>query len=366
VNNNVIRRIGNFVHEEGDKTVKRTIILFNLLILFLLSACSGYARGPKLLKVMTHDSFSVSEDIIAHFEQQTGIHVQFIEAGDTGTVLNKAILSKNVPLADVLYGVDNTFISRAIEEGIFEPYYSHYLDDIPDQFKLQQEDMALPVDFGDVCPNFDVKYFEANNLTPPKDLEDLRDPRYKGLLVVENPATSSPGLAFLFSTISKYGDPGYLDYWQDLVDNDVKIVNDWETAYYSEFSRWGGTRPIVISYASSPSFEVLFSDDPSSAPPTEAITAEGCCFRQIEYVGILKGTKNRQFAEEFIDFMLSPPFQEDIPMQMFVFPVNENAKLEETFLKFLVIPENPTMLDPNRITESREHWISDWTEAILR
>ena len=297
-----------FSLKKGGK-VKRLIHLLFMIIPLMATACGGSAGESRLLKVMTHDSFAVSESVITSFEEESGIEVQFIEAGDTGTALNKAILSRNVPLADVFYGVDNTFISRAITEEIFEPYASPIMVDISDRFKLTQENLAFPVDFGDVCPNYDVAYFEKINLTPPMDLEDLRDPKYKGLLVVENPATSSPGLAFLFATISLYGDPGYLDFWRDLVANDVKVVNDWETAYYSEFSRWGGTRPIVISYSSSPSFEVLFADEPMVDPPTAAITSDDSCFRQIEYVGILKGTKNRKLAEKFIDFMLSPAIQ---------------------------------------------------------
>jgi thiamine transport system substrate-binding protein len=170
----------------------------------------------------------------------------------------------------------------------------------------------------------------------------------------------------LFTTISRFGDSGYLDYWRDLVNNDLRVVNDWETAYYSEFTRWGGTHPIVVSYGSSPPFEVIFAEEPLEEPPTAAITTDLNCFRQIEYVGILRGTQNREMAEKFVDFMLSPAFQEDIPLQMFVFPVNQEARIDETFVKYLAVPENPVMLDPDRIAENRERWIREWTEAVLR
>ena len=246
--------------------MKKSIMLILLIVPLIMTACGRMTEEPRTLKVMTHDSFSVSEGVINIFQEENGVEVQFIEAGNTGTALNKAILSKNAPLADVFYGVDNTFISRALEEGIFEPYDSPLLAEIPDRFKLASENLALPVDFGDVCPNYDIGYFEQVGLKPPQDLDDLRDPAYKGLLVVENPATSSPGLAFLFTTIRRYGEQGYLDYWRDLVENEVMIVNDWETAYYNEFSRWGGTRPIVISYGSSPPFEVIFAEEPMDEP----------------------------------------------------------------------------------------------------
>ncbi len=216
---------------------------------------------------MTHDSFEISEDVLAAFESQHNARVQFLKAGDTGTALNKAILAKNNPLADVFYGVDNTFLSRALAEDIFAPYAAPALAEIPAEFQLDPENRALPVDYGDVCLNYELRYFEENALAPPQSLEDLLDPAYQGLLVVENPATSSPGLAFLLATVGHFGPDGYLDYWQGLQANDLLVVNDWETAYYTEFSQWGGTRPLVVSYSSSPPFEVIFAEEPLEHAP---------------------------------------------------------------------------------------------------
>ena len=318
------------------------------------------------LTVMTHDSFDISADVLESFENQEGIEVQFLKAGDTGTAVNKAILSKNDPLADVFYGIDNTFLSRALNEDIFDPYESPVLTEIPDDFLIDPEYRALPVDFGDVCLNYDKAFFEENNIEPPQKLEDLLKPEYEDLLVVQNPATSSPGLAFLFATIGHFGEEGYLEYWQGLVENNVRVVDDWETAYYSEFSRWGGRYPIVVSYGSSPPFEVIFAEEPMEEPPTAAVVSNGSCFRQIEFVGILKGSNNRSLAEKWIDFMLSKEFQEDIPLKMFVFPVNENAELDETFLRYLAIPEQPVNLNHELIAENREEWLQAWTEIVLR
>ena len=347
--------------------------LFLLAILLLITACSPVPEGDstqeeqiRTLSIMTHDSFSISEQLLEDFQTEHNIQVRFLKSGDTGTAVNKAILAKDKPLADVLYGVDNTFLSRALEAGIFEPYKSPWLSAIDDSFKLDMQNSALPVDYGDVCLNIDLAYFEEHELIPPSDLDDLLDPQYQGLLVVENPATSSPGLAFLLATIGYYDDPGYLDYWQGLVENDVLVVNDWEVAYYQEFSRSGGPRPIVVSYGSSPPFEVIYSEAPLSEPPTMAVVSDGACFRQIEFVGILKGTQNRDLAEKWIDFMLSPKFQEEIPLQMFVFPVNEQAKLDEVFEKHLAIPENPAFVSYEDIAKNREKWIIEWTQLVLR
>lgn len=342
--------------------------------LLFLSGCASQQttpvppETPRVLEVMTHDSFALSESVIKTFEQENQITVKFIKSGDTGTALNKAILSKDNPLADVFYGVDNTFLSRALEEDIFEVYASPLLEQIPEDFKMDPQNRALPVDYGDVCVNYDKAYFTEHNLVLPQSLNDLTKPEYKGLLVVQNPATSSPGLSFLLATIGVFGSDQYLDFWQSLVDNDVLVVNDWETAYYTEFSGSAGKgpRPMVVSYNSSPAFELLYAESPLDEPPTGAIVADNTCFRQIEFVGILKGTDNRQMAEKWIDFMLSNTFQEDMPLQMFVFPTNTSSQLDETFSKYLEIPQKPAQVSPEEITKNRETWLKDWTEVVLR
>ncbi|MCX8062763.1 MAG: thiamine ABC transporter substrate-binding protein [Anaerolineales bacterium] len=348
---------------------KLSTVLF--IVSFLGTACSQATPSPtptqsSSLTVMTHDSFAASETVIAAFESQHQVKVQFLKAGDVGSALNKAILAKGSPLADVFYGVDNTFLSRALKEGIFEPYSSPFLKDIPTEFQLDPQNRALPVDYGDVCLNYDRTYFADKGLQPPQNLTDLLKPEYKSLLVVQNPALSSPGLAFLLATIGVFGEQGYLDYWKKLVENDVKVVNDWETAYYTEFSVHGGARPIVVSYSSSPPAEVIFAETPIDEPPTGVVTEGKSCFRQIEFVGVLKGTANRGLAEKWIDFMLSTTFQEDMPLQMFVFPVNPNAKLPEEFTKFVVIPTETAPVSPQAIEQNREAWIQAWTETVLR
>jgi thiamine transport system substrate-binding protein len=353
--------------------MKNRFLYLIVVFILLISACGQATSspvtsspGPQTLTVMTHDSFAASEAVIRAFETANNVKVQFIASGDAGTALNKAILSKDNPFADVFYGVDNTFLSRALSENIFESYNSPVLADIQDQYKLDSNNRALPVDWGDVCLNYDIKFFLDHNLQPPQNLEDLLKPEYKSMLVVENPATSSPGLAFLLATIGHFSADNYLDYWRGLVDNDVLVVDGWETAYLTHFSRWGGDRPIVVSYNSSPAFEVIESQTADTIPQTAAITSDGSCFRQIEFVGILSGTKNRDLAEKWIDFMLLTTFQEDMPEQMYVFPVNSNAKLNDTFQRYLSIPEQPAIISPDDIAANREKWINAWTEVVLR
>lgn len=344
---------------------KLTLLL--TIFSFLLSACSSAPAEPQTLAVMTHDSFSVSEDVVKSFEEANNARVVFLQSGDAGAVLNKAVLTKNAPLADLLFGVDNMFLSRALEADILEPYQSPVLDEIPEAFKLDGSHRALSVDYGDVCINYDKAYFAENDLAVPQSLEDLTKPEYADLLVVENPATSSPGLAFLLATVAHFGD-SFTDYWQALKENGVVVVDGWETAYYTNFSGSSGRgpQPMVISYGTSPAAEVIFAEKPLDEAPTASILGPNTCFRQIEFVGILKGTKNRALAEKFVDFMLGKQFQEDVPMQMFVYPVNPNAALPEAFIQYAQAPEQPASLAPEVIAEQRDAWIEAWTDVVLK
>jgi thiamine transport system substrate-binding protein len=344
---------------------KRKFILVLIIGASFIAACG---KEPTSLVVMTHDSFAISEATIAAFEEENNIDVVFLPSGDTGSTLNRAILVKEAPIADILYGIDNTFLSRAIDEDLFDAYITSLINEIPDVFKLDGQNQVVPIDYGDVCINYDKQFFRENNLDIPSSLDDLTDPKYANLLVVENPATSSPGLAFMLATIAEYGENGYLDFWKELKENDVVVVNDWSTAYYTNFSGsvGQGAQPMVVSYGTSPAAEVIFAEKELSESPTASLVGRNMCFRQIEFAGILKGSKNRALAEKFIDFMLSIKFQEDIPLNMFVFPVNQNAHIPQEFLDHIQVPDHPAVVDTDEISKNREVWIEAWRELMLR
>ena len=344
--------------------MKKRIIVFALGLL-LITACE---QEPNNLIIMTHDSFAISEGFITAFEEENNIDVIFLPSGDAGSILNRAVLSKKAPIADILYGIDNTYLSRAIDENLFEVYDSPLLAKVPESFKLDSQNRALPIDFGDVCINYEKRFFHENGLRLPTSLSDLVDPKYANLLVVENPATSSPGLAFLLATIAEFGEEGYLEFWNDLKQNDLVIVNDWETAYYTNFSGSAGkgAQPMVVSYGTSPAAEVIFSEQMLIESPTASLVGKNMCFRQIEFAGILNGTKNRALAQKFIDLMLSAEFQGDIPLNMFVFPVNSDVKIPQEFLDHIQIPDVPAFIGAEKIAEMRETWIESWRELMLQ
>jgi thiamine transport system substrate-binding protein len=325
--------------------------------------------GQPTLTVMSHDSFNVSEAVVREFEQANGVKLAFRKSGDAGSALNQAILSKGTPLADLFFGVDNTFLSRALEADIFEPYPSPALSAIPDTLKLDPSNRLLPVDYGYVTINYDKAALEAAGLAPPAALADLTRPEWKSKLVVQNPATSSPGLAFLIASVATFGeggDYGWREFWRDLRANDVLVAEDWETAYYTHFSGSSGKgpRPLVVSYATSPAAEVFFSEGKLSTPPTGSTQAGA--FRQVEFVGILKGTQQRALAEKFVDFMLGKTFQDDIPLQMFVYPGSEQAALPDIFKRYAETPAEVAAITPEQIDQGREEWIREWTKIVLR
>lgn len=343
-------------------------ILCFLLSIFLLSGCSSKPSGPQTLTVMTHDSFAVTDTVVKAFDQANNAKVTFIKSGDAGAMLNKAILSKDSPLADVLYGVDNTFLSRALAAGIYESYDPPSLKLIPAEFQLDATHQALPVDYSDVCIIYDKTYFTQHHLPVPQRLEDLSNSQYKGLLVTEDPATSSPGLAFLLATVKHFGENDYIGFWKDLRQNGLVVVDGWETAYYTNFSGSSGkgSQPMVVSYGTDPAAEVMFATTPLSDSPVASMLGPDTCFREIEFVGILKGTSHRALAEKFIDFMLGKKFQADMPGQMFVYPVLPNVTLPQAFVKYAQTAPSPAVLAPDIIAVNRDAWIQAWSAAVLK
>jgi thiamine transport system substrate-binding protein len=281
-------------------------------------------------------------------------------------VLTRALLTAGDPEGDVLYGVDNNLLARALLGDVFEPYDAPELAKVDPALVLDPEHRALPVDRGDVCLNYDKSWYASRGIAPPKTLADLTLPRYHDQLVVENPATSTPGLAFMLATIARFGDD-WKEYWRGLRANGVLVVDGWEEAYTARFSGAAGSkgdRPLVVSYASSPPAEVIFAKPRPSTAPTGVV--EASCFRQIEFAGVLRNARNPDGAQKLVDFLLSKRFQEDVPLQMFVFPARRDAVLPPEFERFAVVPTHPLELSPNEIEKNRESWVDTWTDTVVR
>jgi len=323
------------------------------------------ASDPVTITLVTHDSFAVSKPVLRAFEHANNVKVKVLSQGDAGAALNQAILTKSNPLGDVFFGVDNTFLSRAVNAGIFTKYAPAVLANVPAEYQLDRTQHVTPVDHGDVCINYDKQWFTDHHLAVPKTLDDLTKPAYKGQLVVEDPATSSPGLAFVLATVARYGANGWRGYWEKLRANDVKVDDGWEHAYDGDFTQGAnpGQYPLVVSYASSPPAAVYFADPHPATSPVG--TMLDSCFRQVEFAGVLRGTDHPKEAEALVDFMLSPKFQQDVPLQMFVFPVVTGTKLPAVFEKFAEVPTTPLTLSTKTIGTHRDTWIEQWRSTVL-
>jgi thiamine transport system substrate-binding protein len=337
-----------------------------LAIVAVLAGCGGSDQKPTDVVLVTHDSFAISDGVKQAFEDESGLKLRILKAGDAGEVVTRALLTAGNPEGDVLFGVDNNLLARALAGDVFEPYVSPELAEVDPALVLDPEHRVTPVDRGDVCLNVDKGWYASHGLAPPASLAALTLPRYRGQLVVENPATSTPGLAFMLATIAQFGDR-WEGYWRKLRANDVLVVDGWEDAYFARFSGAAGShgkRPIVVSYASSPPAEVLGRKPQPAEAPTAVV--EDSCFRQVELAGVLRGAKNEEGARELVDFMLSKRFQEDIPLQMYVFPARRDAALPAVFARFAVVPQRPLELPPEEIDANRERWVDEWTNVVIR
>lgn len=369
----------------NSKRSLKNLFLGVVLLATIASACAKNSTGSKsstdqtdkssqssssdqvTLTLLAYDSFTPSENIFDAFTLETGIKVEIALGGDAGELVTKAALTTGNPQGDVLWGVDNTLLSRAIDAKIFSAYKNKNSDELDETARgLAPNNEVSPVDTGDVCINYDVKWFADRKIAPPLTLRALTSASYANLLVTPSPISSSPGLAFMLATIAEFGESGWSEYWEQLKQNGLLVVDGWSEAYYTEFSGSSGKgqRPIVVSYGSSPPAEMIYaSPKPETAPTAVAALT---CYRQVEFAGVLRGTKHEREAQLLIDYLTGVTFQEDLPLTLFVYPANTKAKLPAEFLKYSMRPELPLQIDPKLIAENRTKWLDIFTDKVLR
>jgi len=336
-------------------------------------ACTAAPREPAVvpatsfkpgssLRLMTHDSFSLSDGVLEQFTTQTGVEVKLIKSQDAGSMVSQAVLTAGKPTADVMFGVDNTFMCKALAAKVFAPMKSAAANAVPAELKLDPHGRLVPIDYGDVCVNYWKDSFSSTRA--PATIDDLTKPEFAGLFVTQHVDTSSPGFAFLLATIAKYGESAWESYWTKLRANKVEVASGWTEAYTEKFKAGGGDKPIVTSYATSPVAEVVFAKTPPATAPTGVLT--DACFRQVEFAGVLRGSANAEAAAALVDFLLSEPVQSDIPLNMFVFPANPKAKVPADFTSHAAVVANPLTLEPALIEQNRARWTERWAKIVTR
>ena len=334
----------------------------------------GDAADARTVTLVVHDSFP-NDDFATAASAATGYDVRVISAGDGGELTNKLVLTQGAPIADAFFGVDNTFASRLVDNDVVEPYAPAELPDSAARFALQEGDQAaasratveqtgmVPVDHGATCINIDPAWFSERGIPEPKTYEDLTKPAYADLTVLLDPTASSTGASFLIGTVSAFGEDGFGDYWKRLIDNGARVEQGWSDAYYGQFTQGGesGTKPIVVSYASSPALTV---DDAGTATRTAALL--DTCTSQIEYAGVLRGSANTAGAEAVIDYLVSQEFQQTIPDTMYMMPVDDSVELPAAWAKFAPEPTAAQSHDlpSGEIEAGREGWLKALSEQI--
>ncbi len=319
--------------------------------------------APGTVVLVTHESFALPQRVLRQFEEESGLDLEVRAAGDAGELTTKLAVTRDHPIGDVAFGVDNTFASRALEEDVFDSLDVSLPAGV-DEYVVPGDDgeRLAPVDVGHVCVNVDTTWFAERDLTPPASLADLADPAYEGLFVTPSALSSSPGLAFLLTTVAAYGDE-WPAYWEDLLANDTLVVDGWTDAYYGDFTQGGegGERPVVLSYDSSPAFTV-----PEGSGKSSTAALLDTCSRQVEYAGVLAGAANPDGARQLVEFLLSPDVQAALPTSMYVFPVRDDVALPDDWAEFAAQPTDPFVVDPDEIAAHRDAWLQEWRDLVTR
>ena len=352
--------------------MSRSTVLAAALLAPALVACStgGGATSDEdqggTVTLVTHDSWSMPPKLLAEFERESGYELEVLQSGDAGQVTNKLVLTVDNPLGDAVFGIDNTFASRAMGAGVLAEHDPGKLPASASAYVLPDDQggrTLTPIDWSDVCVNVDLEWFAEQGIAPPRTLDDLTEPEYQDLFVTPGASTSSPGFAFLLATIGTYGEEGWQGYWRKLIGNGARVVSGWSDAYEVDFTAGGanGDRPIVLSYASSPPFTIPKGEE---RPTTRALL--DTCFRQVEYAGVLAGSDNPEGAAELVRFMLSEPFQEAIPDNMYVFPVDDEVELPALWERWATPAADPIGVPPADIAENRDEWLREWSDVTAR
>lgn len=333
-----------------------------------LASLAAAPAAAQRVTLLTHDSFALPDALVTAFEDENGVELRLLAGGDAGAMVNRALLTAGRPIADALFGIDDALIAREGAPGLFEPYLADGIEAVPDELRFAGERLT-PITVGYVAFNVDLAGLEERGLAVPEDLTDLTAPAYRGATVVPDPATSSPGLAFLLTTVARFGEGGdydWLDYWAELRDADLRVVSGWSDAYYTAFSRYGGDRPIVLSYATSPAAEVIFADAPLDASPTRTLLCDRCAWRQIEAAGVLAGAREPDAARALVDFLLSEEAQAAVPTAMFVYPARSDVPLPDEFESFAPRPDaaQTATLPAERIEAEQARWLEQWTRLV--
>lgn len=350
-----------------SRTSSVRLISAAALVALGLTGCSAASDGEQTgtgegteVTIVVNDSFP-AEDFEKVASEATGYTVKAVTTGDGQDLSTKLALTSGAPLADMFYGVDGYAASRVVDAGVLDDIRPQGASEDFEKFAFSADVPLTPIDQAAVCVNIDPAWFAEKGIAEPATYDDLADPKYKGLSAVIDPAGSTTGLAFLVGTVENFGEDGFADYWKKLAANDVRIEQGWDEAYNVQFTQGGGdgTRPITVSYDTSPAYTV---NEEGTETSTKALP--DTCTSLVMYAGVLKGNKNPEGAQAVLDFMASPEYQETLPETVYGNPIDSSVSVPEDWSKFVIDTPNRHDLPLDEVSANREAWIEQWASAV--
>jgi thiamine transport system substrate-binding protein len=327
-----------------------------LAALIALLALAVPAAAKDTLTIYTYDSF-VAEwgpgpKVKEAFEKDCDCTIDWVAPGDGVALLNRLKLEGKNTKADVVLGLDTNLTAEAAATGLFG---KHGIDiQLAKTPVPWTDEYFMPFDYA----HFAVVYDSDKMMSPPKSLDELvnGDPSQK--IVLEDPRSSTPGLGFLLWMRQVYGDKA-AEAWKKLSGRVLTVAPGWSEAY-ALFTK--GEAPMVLSYTTSPAYHVI-------AENTErykaADFAEGH-YLQIEVAGLIEGSAHRELARKFLNFMMGPGFQDQIPTNNWMFPAGTTSAALPPAFGQLVKPSKTLLFTPAEVDQNRRAWIDEWLNAMAK
>ncbi|VXA77760.1 MULTISPECIES: thiamine ABC transporter substrate binding subunit [Aeromonas] len=324
-----------------------------ILLLVATSLLSTQAFAADTLTVYTYSSFTAEwgpgPKIKQAFEKECGCNLNLVALEDGVAILNRLRLEGRHSKADLVLGLDDALLSEAKQSGLFAPHTTRL-----DGIKVPggwQDDTFVPYDYG----YFAFVYNKDKLKAPPKSLKELVE-RQDLKVIYQDPRTSTPGQGLMLWMKSVYGDQAPAA-WTQLANKTVTVTKGWSEAYGMFLD---GEADMVLSYTSSPAYHLIAENKPQY----QAAAFEEGHYRQVEVAAKLKSAKQGKLADQFLQFMISPAFQQEIPAGNWMYPVTD-APLPKGFEQMITVSK-PLSFTSNEVAANRKNWIREWLQAVTQ
>lgn len=227
-------------------------------------------------------------------------------------------------------------------------------ENIGDEYYFDPHDRAVPV-FRSHCG----VVYDGRNVPEPETFDDLLDDQYEGQIALSNPQDSTTGLLFLLWSIDQFGEDGYLDYWSDLMDNDVRVLNSWGDVY-TQFEE--EEVPVVVSYTNDRVYASRFGND-LDKHRVSTLNDQG--YANMAGMARFADSTDDDLAHEFMDFILEPETQATIAERNVTGPVNEETELPEAYAEYAIQPDETVFFGYDDLQGNLTGWLDEWEREVV-